>query len=155
MKTAGKELDGKLLMHEKPDMNQISQYSPVILAYIGDAVFELIVREYMIGSGLRKIKDIHHETVDRVKAKNQARAIRTIYEELSQEEKDIARRGRNAKTSTPKHADVIEYRMSTGFEALLGYLYLIGDKERLLYLTGKVLKEEQDQERGEAEECSL
>ncbi|NLO22600.1 MAG: Mini-ribonuclease 3 [Syntrophomonadaceae bacterium] len=129
-------------MHENSDINHINQYSAVILAYIGDAVFELIVREHMVASGLRKIKDIHHETVDRVQAKNQARAIRSIYEELSPEEKDIARRGRNAKSSPPKHADVIEYRMSTGFEALIGYLYLKGDKERLLYLSRKVLQGE-------------
>jgi ribonuclease-3 family protein len=56
-------------MHEKPDINAIKQYSAVILAYIGDAVFELIVREHMIASGLRKIKDIHQETVDRVRAR--------------------------------------------------------------------------------------
>lgn len=143
-----------MLMHEKPDINQINQYSAVILAYIGDAVFELIVREHMIASGLRKIKDIHHETVDKVRAKNQARAIRSIYEELSPEEKDIARRGRNTKSSPPKHADVIEYRMSTGFEALIGYLYLKGDTERLLYLTGKVLGSNLDNGRGESEECS-
>ncbi len=130
-----------MLMHERPDINKLNEYSAVILAYIGDAVFELIVREHTIASGPRKIKDIHHDTVDMVKAKNQAQAIRRLYEELSEEEKDIARRGRNAKSSPPKHADVIEYRMSTGFEALLGYLYLKGDQERLLYLTGKVLEE--------------
>ncbi|MGI6421518.1 MAG: Mini-ribonuclease 3 [Syntrophomonadaceae bacterium] len=140
-------------MHEKPDINAIKQYSAVILAYIGDAVFELIVREHMIASGLRKIKDIHQETVDRVRARNQARAIRIIYEELSPEEKDIARRGRNAKSAPPKHADLIEYRMSTGFEALIGYLYLKGDKERLLYLTRKVLEENLDNGRGGPKEC--
>ncbi len=128
-------------MHERPDINKINEYPAVILAYIGDAVFELIVREHIIAAGPRKMKDIHHDTVAMVKAKNQAQAIRLLYEELSEEEKNIARRGRNAKGSPPKHADVIEYRMSTGFEALLGYLYLKGDGERLLYLTGKVLEE--------------
>jgi len=133
-----------LLMHDKPDIDKLNQYSAIILAYIGDAVFELMVREHIIASGPKKIKDIHHHTVDMVKAKNQARAIRSIYEELSEEEKDIARRGRNAKSSPPKHADVIEYRMSTGFEALIGYLYLKGDQERLLYLIRKVLEEKQE-----------
>lgn len=129
-------------MNEKPDINKLNQYPAVILAYIGDAVFELIVREHTIASGPRKMRDIHHDTVDIVKSKTQALAIRRLYEELSAEEKDIVRRGRNVKSAPPKHADVIEYRMSTGFEALLGYLYLKGDKERLLYLTGKVLEEE-------------
>ncbi len=130
-----------MLMHDGPGIDKLNEYSALVLAYIGDAVFELIAREHTIASGPRKMKDIHHDTVDMVKAKNQAQAIRRLYEELSEEEKDIARRGRNAKSPSPKHADVIEYRMSTGFEALLGYLYLKGDQERLLYLTGKVMEE--------------
>jgi ribonuclease-3 family protein len=117
------------------------------------AEFELIVRETYDCIRAQKDKDIHQETVDKVRARNQARAIRIIYEELSPEEKDIARRGRNTKSSPPRHADLIEYRMSTGFEALIGYLYLKGDKERLLYLTRKVLEENLDNGRGGPKEC--
>lgn len=128
-----------MLRHETLEPHEIREYPPVVLAYIGDAVFELMVREHVILAGKRKIKEIHLDTVGLVKAESQARAIRKIFEELSEDEQDIARRGRNAKSSAPKNADVIEYRMSTGFEALIGYLYLIGNEERLIYLVNKVL----------------
>jgi len=131
-----------LLMHDTLDDHKLNEYSAIVLAYIGDAVFELMVREHIVAAGSRKMKYIHHDTVGLVKAESQARAIRQLYEELSEEEKAVAKRGRNAKSTPPKHADVIDYRMSTGFEALLGYLYLKGDKKRLMYLTKKVLDED-------------
>lgn len=120
----------------------LRQYSAVVLAYIGDAVFELMVRTHVIAGGNRKIKAIHQDTVDVVKAESQARLIRQIEDELTEEEQEIVRRGRNAKTSPPKHADLSDYRLSTGFEALLGYLYLKGDEERLVYLINQVLGED-------------
>ncbi len=120
----------------------LRQYSSVVLAYIGDAVFELFVRTHIVASGNRKIKDIHKDTVDVVKAESQARLIRHIAEELTDEEQEIFRRGRNAKTSPPKHAEISDYRLSTGFEALLGYLYLKGDEERLIYLINQAFEEE-------------
>lgn len=129
-------------MHNKVEEKDLREYSSVVLAYIGDAVFELMVRTHSVASGNRKIKDIHHATVDVVKAENQARIVRQIFEELSEEEQEIFRRGRNAKTSPPKNADMNDYRLSTGFEALLGYLYLQGDEERLNDLIHQALKEE-------------
>ncbi|MEN6326066.1 MAG: ribonuclease III domain-containing protein [Syntrophomonas sp.] len=130
-----------LLMHEQVDAKSLREYPAVVLAYIGDAVFELLVRNHIVASGKRKVKDIHLDTVGLVKAESQARVIRQIFEELSEEEQDIVKRGRNAKSTPPKNADIGDYHMSTGFEALLGYLYLKGDEDRLLYLVNKALME--------------
>ena len=80
----------------------LREYSAVVLAYIGDAVFELLVRTHILASGNRKIKAIHQDTVDVVKAESQARLVRQIADELTDEEQEIVRRGRNAKTSPPK-----------------------------------------------------
>ncbi|SHG91981.1 ribonuclease-3 family protein [Thermosyntropha lipolytica DSM 11003] len=124
------------------DENLLREYSPVVLAYIGDAVFELMVRTHVVAEGNRRVKDIHHATVERVKAESQARVIRKIWPELTEEEKDIVMRGRNAKTTPPKNADPGDYKMSTGFEALLGYLYLKGAEERLYYLVQRALDED-------------
>jgi ribonuclease-3 family protein len=126
-----------LLTHDPVDEKTLREYPAVILAYIGDAVFELLVRNHIVASGKRKVKDIHLDTVGLVKAENQARVIRQIFAELSEEEKDIVKRGLNAKSTPPKNADSGDYHMSTGFEALIGYLYLKGDEDRLLYLVNK------------------
>lgn len=128
-------------MHEEVDDKSLREYPAVVLAYIGDAVFELLVRSHIVATGKRKVKDIHLDTVGLVKAESQARVIRQIFAELSEEEQDIVKRGRNAKSTPPKNADISDYHMSTGFEALLGHLYLKGDEERLLYLVNKALTE--------------
>lgn len=128
-------------MYEEVDDKSLREYPAVVLAYIGDAVFELLVRTHIVASGRRKVKDIHLDTVGLVKAESQARVIRHIFDELSEEEQDIVKRGRNAKSTPPKNADIGDYHMSTGFEALLGYLYLKGDEDRLLYLVNKALTE--------------
>lgn len=130
-------------MHKALNENILNEYSPLLLAYIGDAVFELLVRTQVVSSGQRRIKDIHLNTVKIVKAEHQAFIIRQIFDELSEEEKDIVRRGRNTRSNPPKNADMQAYRMSTGFEALLGYLYLKGDEERLLYLVNRALEAEE------------
>lgn len=126
-------------MHKLLDENALREYSPVVLAYIGDAVFELLVRTHIVVNGNRKVRHIHHDTVEFVKAESQARVIRQLFDELSEEEQDIVKRGRNSKSTPPKHADLGDYKMSTGFEALIGYLYLRGDEERLLYLVNKAV----------------
>lgn len=119
----------------------LREYSALVLAYIGDAVFELAVRTHVVLGGNRKVKDLHHDTVEMVKAESQAQVIRQIYSELSDEEKDIVMRGRNSKSTPPKHADRKDYQLSTGFEALLGYLYLKGEEKRLQELVEKVLRQ--------------
>jgi len=114
-----------------PDKN-LNEYSPTLLAYVGDAVYELYVRTYLVAEGNRRVCDVHRDAVNLVKAESQARLLREIAPQLSEEEKAIVMRGRNTKTShPPRHANVNDYRLSTGLEALVGYLYLKGEEERL------------------------
>lgn len=111
--------------------------SPLVWAYIGDAVFELFIRCRLIPSG-KKVEKLHRQTVTYVKAQGQADILAKIAEELTDEEKDIVRRGRNSKSTPPRNADVTVYRYSTGFEALIGYLYLTGQTQRLWQLLSKI-----------------
>lgn len=106
--------------------------SPLALAYIGDAVYEMYVRKHLIEKGITRVNDLHKSAVKYVKATTQAQAVHLIESKLSEEEFRIVKRGRNAKSGqTPKNTDVVEYRYSTGFESLIGYLYLNGEIERL------------------------
>ncbi len=110
-------------------------YSPLVLAYIGDAVYELFIRTRVINQGSIQVNKMHKKSASLVKAETQANIIRALMEELTEEELAVYKRGRNAKAvSTAKHATMIDYRMATGFEALMGYLYLTGDYARLLAL---------------------
>ena len=108
------------------------QYSPLTLAYIGDEVYELCIREYLISKKICKVKDLQKEAVKYVSAKAQEYIINNIYEILTEEEKEVYKRGRNASTNTvPKNTDVVIYKKATGFEAVIGYLYLTKQKRRL------------------------
>lgn len=103
------------------------------LSFLGDAVFELLVREYAIECGVIKLKDLQKFTLEYVTAKNQAYFANMIGSEniLTEEEKDILRKGRNIKThKSPKNCDAVTYKWATGFECLIGYLY-INDKNKL------------------------
>ena len=120
-----------MLMHENMEENAVNEYSPVTLAYIGDAVYELMARQYILQGTKRKIRDIHNETVKIVQATGQAEFLHHIKPILTEKELDIVRRGRNTKSLPPKNASVADYKLSTGLEALLGYLYLSGKEERL------------------------
>lgn len=118
--------------------SDISQMSPLALAYMGDAVYEKFIREYVIRQGLCKNGLLHKKSIKYVSAKGQAKIVRALEEFLTDEEKDIVRRGRNANPhSTAKNADIIEYKYATGFEALIGWLYLTKQEERL----GNILEE--------------
>ena len=139
MKIPEKAPGGSLLTNRILNEKGLREIPIITMAYIGDAVFELMVRTYMTAAGKRKIKDIHRDTVELVKAKSQAILVKEIFNELSEEERNIVKRGRNTKSTPSKNADIGDYRMSTGFEALLGYLYLKGEDERLLYLFEKAL----------------
>ncbi len=139
MKIPEKAPGGSLLTNRILNEKGLREIPIITMAYIGDAVFELMVRTYMTAAGKRKIKDIHRDTVEIVKAKSQAILVKEIFNELSEEERNIVKRGRNTKSTPSKNADIGDYRMSTGFEALLGYLYLKGEDERLLYLFEKAL----------------
>jgi ribonuclease-3 family protein len=139
LKIPEKAPGGSLLTNRILNEKGLREIPIITMAYIGDAVFELMVRTYMTAAGKRKIKDIHRDTVELVKAKSQAILVKEIFNELSEEERNIVKRGRNTKSTPSKNADIGDYRMSTGFEALLGYLYLKGEDERLLYLFEKAL----------------
>ena len=110
-------------------------YSPLTLAYIGDAIYDLVIRTIVVERGNKSANNLHKKTVTYVNARVQAKMIDALESELTEEEAAIYRRGRNAKSYTAaKNASVIEYRKATGLEALCGYLYLNGQQERLLHL---------------------
>ena len=113
----------------------IRTYSPLTLAYIGDAIYDLVIRTIVVERGNSSANKLHAKAVSYVNARVQARMIDALESELTQEEEAVYRRGRNAKSyTTAKNATVIEYRKATGLEALCGYLYLQGRQERMLYL---------------------
>lgn len=129
---------------KKIDMNVSSKtvmYSPAQLAYAGDAVYEMLVRSYIIKNHDYSVNLMHREAIRFVKARAQANLVKELDSILSEEEKKIVKRGRNAKvTSSPKNADLMDYRYATGFEALLGYLYLNNEIDRLLLLFNKIIE---------------
>ncbi len=112
-------------------------YSPLALAYIGDAVYEVMVRTLVVNQGNMKVSEMHRHDADLVKAGAQARMVRLLEPDLTEEEETVYKRGRNAKSaSAAKNASVIDYRTATGFEALVGYLYLMERLDRLAELVG-------------------
>lgn len=111
----------------------IRTYSPLTLAYIGDGIFDVIIRSIVVGRGNTPVNQLHHKTSHVVKAHSQAIMAEALMDELTDTEKDIYRRGRNAKSHTmAKNATVTDYRSATGFEALMGYLYLTDQMERMM-----------------------
>lgn len=116
-------------LESKADPNQLS---PLTLAFIGDCVYELFVRETLVNEANRPANELHTEKVKFVSAAAQAEAFRLIEPELTEKEAEIFRRGRNAHTThTPKNMTGADYHTATGFEALFGFLYLSGDLTRL------------------------
>lgn len=110
-------------------------YSPLALAYIGDGIYELVIRSLVIGHGNASPNHLHREASTWVNAGAQCEMYDAMQPYLTEEEKDYFRRGRNAKSgSMAKHATMWEYRRATGFEALMGYLYLSGQMERMMFL---------------------
>ena len=104
---------------------QPEQYSALALAYIGDSVYDLLIRTMVLDLGNGKVKNFHKLTSSVVKAESQARLVESVLEELTEEEEAVFKHGRNAKSGTSaKNASIVDYRIATGFEALLGYLYL-------------------------------
>ncbi len=118
----------------------IRTYSPLTLAYIGDGVFDLIIRTVVVDKGNTSPNELHRHTSSIVKAHTQALMAEALMEELTEEEHDVYRRGRNAKSfTTAKNATVADYRKATGFEALMGYLYLEDRFDRAVYLSRRAL----------------
>ena len=123
----------------KMDKIKLITMSPLVLAYLGDTVYESYIREHLIRQNInRKVNNLHKLAIQYSNAKAQASIIHGMSEEFTEEEMRIYKRGRNQKSHTsPKNADIIDYKCATGFEALIGYLYLSEDKERLEYIVKK------------------
>ncbi len=115
--------------------HKASEYSPLALAFIGDAVFDLFVRTYLVEQGNTQVHKLHKRKSEIVKAEAQKNMFFAIRELLSEEEEAVYKRGRNAKSySTAKNASVGDYRVATGLEALYGWLYLTEKYDRMLEL---------------------
>ena len=120
-----------------------NEYSPLVLAYMGDAVYELYIRSMIVADKNMPVNKLHKEATSYVKAKAQSEILEKILPYLTEEETAIYKRGRNAHSYTSaKNADIVDYRRATGFEALMGYLYITGKKERIDELLKEGLKEE-------------
>ena len=131
-------------MEESVKTEQVNayQYSPLALAYMGDSILDLLVKKYFVTHSNMQPHKYHVEVSKIVKAVNQADYIDQIMEELSEDELDVYRRGRNTNThSKAKNATMGQYRKATGLEALYGYLYLKGDMDRLQYFVDGMIKQ--------------
>ena len=123
------------LINIEKEEEKINMMAPLTWAYIGDAVFELYIRTYLINKTNLKPHKLHVEAIKYVKAPAQAKALQKIEEMLTDKEKEIVKRGRNAENHhIAKNATVQEYMYSTAFEALIGYLYLTKQEKRLFYI---------------------
>jgi ribonuclease-3 family protein len=124
-------------MNELFEMEEVDirEYSPLTLAYIGDCIYDLVIKSLVINEGNKQVNKLHQETSRLVQASAQSLMMRTMQEHLTEEEHAVYKRGRNAKSVSPaKNQSITDYRRATGFEALLGYLYLKKDYKRLLDL---------------------
>lgn len=121
--------------------DEAAALSPLALAYIGDAVYEILVRQAVLRPGV-KVQRLHSRAVQWVSATGQERLWSQIEGDLTAEEQDVGRRARNAKGTVPQNADPAAYRKSTALEAVIGYLYLTGRTERIQTLVGSVLYKE-------------
>ena len=131
-------------MEESVKSEQVNayQYSPLALAYMGDSILDLLVKKYFVTHSNMQPHKYHVEVSKIVKAVNQADYIDQIMEELSEDELDVYKRGRNTNThSKAKNATMGQYRKATGLEALYGYLYLKGDMERLQYFVDGMIRQ--------------
>lgn len=119
----------------------IREYSPLTLAYIGDCIFDLIIKTIVVNKGNKPVQKLHKETSSYVQAKAQSRMMRVLQDELTEEEHSIYKRGRNSKSVSPaKNQSVTDYRRATGFEAVMGYLYLKKEYARMMELVKMGLK---------------
>ncbi len=128
------------------ETSKLITISPLVLAYLGDTVYESYIREYLIRDNCnKKVNELHKTAIKYSNAKAQASIIHSMIDEFTEEETRIYKRGRNQKSNTsPKNSDIIDYKYATGFEALIGYLYLKEDKERLEYIINKGISIIQD-----------
>lgn len=138
-----KGINQYILEHFQIEEQDIKSYSPLTLAYIGDGVFDLVIRSIVVGKGNTSAHQLHRQTSKIVKAAAQSEMIEKILPHLTAEEEAVYKRGRNAKSGTmAKNATMVEYRRATGFEALMGYLYLKNDFSRMIELIKIGMEEE-------------
>ncbi len=117
------------------ERKEAKEFSPLVLAYIGDAVYELIIRSILVSGGNRPVNKLNKDATSLVKAGAQAQIIKLISDELSEEEYTVFKRGRNSSPHTmAKNASMTDYKYATGFEALIGFLYLDNRCDRALEL---------------------
>lgn len=134
-KSVGFEFDS--YMKELFQMKEVdvSMYSPLVLAYMGDCIYDLIIRSLVVNQGNKQVNKLHRQTSSLVQASTQSLMMRSMQEHLTEEEHAVYKRGRNAKSISPaKNQSITDYRRATGFEALLGYLYLKKEWKRMLEL---------------------
>ena len=112
-------------------LTKLNEYSPLVLAYLGDGVIEILAREKLVKSGNIPPEQLHSKSLLFVKATAQSQALENILPRLTESETDIYKRGRNAKCRVPKSASPADYRRATGMECLFGYLYLCGNETRI------------------------
>lgn len=129
----------KEIIPRKKEIEEVKLMPPLVWAYVGDCVYELYIRTQLVNNTKLNAHKLHIEAIKYVKAKAQAKILANIYDELLEEEKNIVRRGRNAENHhLPKNADIADYAHATAFEALIGYLYLTKQDERLKEILQKV-----------------
>lgn len=113
----------------------IREYSPLALAYIGDSIYDLVIKSIILNSGNKQVQKLHQDTSRFVNAAAQSKMMRKMQEYLTEEEHAVFKRGRNAKSVSPaKNQSITDYRRATGFEALMGWLYLKKEWKRILDL---------------------
>lgn len=127
--------------HGETAGHQVETMAPLTLAYMGDALFEMYMRDYLIRKPQTTIHRLHRRTVTYVNAAAQAEMVRQLQPFLTDQEKDAVRRGRNQKSGTvPRNTDPATYRVATGFEALLGWLYYRNQLPRLMDIMSKAVE---------------
>ena len=131
----------KILREFKIKKQDISTYSPLTLAYIGDVIYEIVIRSLVVGHGNGQVNKLHKKSSSLVKAETQSKIIKLLMDELTEEEVHIFKRGRNAHSFTSaKNASSADYHMATGFEAVMGYLYMEGRMQRIFELVERGLE---------------
>ena len=125
------------------EISKVEAMSPLTWAYVGDCVYELYIRKYLVDKGIAKVKELQSESIKYVSAKSQSNYLKELMDNnlLTEEEINIVKCARNHKSNhKPKNCDIITYKLSTGFEALIGYLYLENKIDRLEEIINYIIK---------------
>lgn len=130
------------LIERKREKQEVNLLNPLVWAYVGDSVYELFIRTNLVNNSNEKVHKLHVNAIKFVKAAGQAKILKSIEDELTDEEKNIVRRARNTQNHhIAKNATPAEYAYATAFEGLIGYLYLTKQDERLKYILNRSLEE--------------